>query len=401
MKKKFLLILTVVILLVIGLLFPLKNTISFLSHNQPATWTPKLQLEYANTLLAKGLIPEAAVAFEVYLKDAVVEKKELAGVCNKLGNLYMDLNDYQKALANFYKSELLDPNSDYKQEMSQSIVKGLENLGLSQQAQYELDSRTALKPAAPVSRNIAIKIGKRQIAMEEIDALISNFPEQVKEQLSNDDAKLKFIREYAASEVLYEKAKKLGLDKNLNTRVMVEDFKKKMILQELLRNEVEKELKITPEEVFAYYQMNKDRFRTPERSKVSFLELSDLTKSNETTAKLKQGKGVRIEDWIEKGTAFLPNNLGVSKEAVENIIKLPKGAIVNPIKINDKLYMFLINEKEPEKQQSFEEAKQQVEGQYRMEKQQQIVRSLVDKAMEQQEVEILFQPKKTNELVAK
>ena len=63
--------------------------------------------------------------------------------------------------------------------------------------------------------------------------------------------------------------------------------------------------------------------------------------------------------------------------------------------------MFIINEKEPQREQAFEEVKDQVESQYRREKEQQIVQSLLDKALEQQEVEILYQPKSENEKTAK
>lgn len=401
MKNKIIIILAVIVLFVAGVLFFTKNISSSAFSGQPSAWTPELQLEYANVLLAKGLNTDAAQAFEVYIKEAQIENKELASICNKLGNLYMDLKEYEKALANFYKSELLDSNASYKQEMNQSIVQGLENLGLSQQAQYELESRTAIKPPAQKAQEVVIRIGKREITMGEIDTLINNFPEQVRAQLNNDDAKLKFIREYATSEVLYEKGRKLGIDRNSRVRLMVEDFKKKIVLQEMLSNEVEKELKITPEDTTLYYQAHKDQYYIPEKAKVAYLQLSDLAKSNETAAKLKQGKGQNLEEWIERGAVILPNNLGESKEAIENIFKLQKGEIVNPVKINDKFYMFMINEKQPSKEQSLEEVKPQVQEQYRRQKQQQIVDSLVNRMMEQQEVKILFQPKKTNEQTAK
>ncbi|MFA6357947.1 MAG: peptidyl-prolyl cis-trans isomerase [Candidatus Omnitrophota bacterium] len=401
MKKNVIVTIGVIILLVIVNLFITKKVSNYTNCSQQPAWTDKLQLEYANTLLSKGLNTNAAQAFEVYIERTHANNKDLAGICNKLGDIYLDLKEYEKALANFYKSELLDPNSDDKQDMNQKIVSALENSGLSQQAQYELESRTAVKPGAPKSKNVAIRIGKREITIEEIDGVINNFPESVRKELSNDDAKLRFIREYAASEVLYEKGKKLGLDKLNSVRIMIEDFKKKLILQELLRNEVDKELKITPDDISLYYQANQKRYRTPERAKVAFLELSDLAKNNEIASKLKQGKGEKIEEWIEKGSVYLPNNLGESKEAVENIFKQQKGGIVDPVKIKGKLYMFIVNDKQPSTQQGFEEVKQQVEGEYRMQKQQQIVKSFVDRAMEQQEVAILFQPKKTDEKVSK
>jgi len=400
MKKIIKIILGIIILLIIVLgLFLARKSLA--SGNQRSAWTDKLQLDYANALLSKGLNTNAAQAFEDYIERSQLNKKDLASVCYKLGNIYIDLKEYEKALANFYKSELLSPESEYKQDMNQKIVSALESLGLSQQAQYELEARTSVKPTTQRKENIAVRIGKREITNDEIDMIISRLPEQVKQGLNSNDARLRFVREYVATEVLYEKGKKLGLDKKTNTRTAVEDFQKQLVLQDLLQDEIRKELKVTPEDVQLYYKANKDRYSSNERAKVSYLELSDLAKSDETAAKLKQGKGKKIEQWIDKGAAFIPQGLGESKEAIENIFKQDKGGVVNPVKIKDKLYMFIINEKESKKEQSFEEVKGHVEDEYRAQKEQQIVQSMLDKALEQQEIEILYQPKIENDKAAK
>lgn len=401
MKKNLKIIIAIIILLIAAGLFFVKNIGSFTNSNQKSAWSDKMQLEYANLLLAKGLNANATQAFEAYIEENRADNKELASICYKLGNIYLDLKEYEKALASFYKSELLDSDAGYKQEMSQKIVSALENLGLSQQAQYELESRTSIKPSVQENEKIAVRIGKREITDEEINTIINRLPEQVRRGLSSDNAKLRFVREYVATEVLYEKGKKLGLDKNTDIRSAVEDFKKQLVLQELLRDEIKKELKVTPEDISLYYKANKDRYSAPERARISFLELDDPAKAEEAAAKLKQGKGKKIEQWIEKGSVFLSQDLGESKEAAENIFKQEKGAVVNPVKIKNKLYMFIINEKEPKREQSFEEVKGQVEKEYRTQKEQQIVQSLLDKALEQQEIEISYQPKIEDEKASK
>jgi parvulin-like peptidyl-prolyl isomerase len=387
--------------MIVGLLF-IRNLSSFTNDSRKTSWTDKMRLDYANLLLAKGLSASAAQAFEAYIGKSCADKKDLASICYKLGNIYIDLKDYEKALGSFYKSELLDPESGYKQDMDQKIVSALESLGLSQQAQYELDSRTSLKPAAQKNEKVAVRIGKREIANEEIDRVINGLPEQVRKGLNSDDAKLRFVREYVATEVLYEKGKKLGLDKNTNIRYAVEDFRKQLVLQELLGDEIKKELKVTPEDIDLYYKANKDKYKVAERVKVSFLELTDSAKESEISARLKQGKGEKIGQWIEKGQpVFLPNGIGGSTEAAESIFKQNKDEVVGPLKIKDKLYMFIVNQKEPQRQQEFEEVSEQVEREYRMQKEQQIIQSFLDKAIEQQEIEIFYQPKIENEKVSK
>lgn len=402
MKKTFKIIITLAILfMIVGLLF-IWNLSSFTNDSRKTPWTDKMRLDYANMLLAKGLSASAAQAFEAYIGKSCADKKDLASICYKLGNIYIDLKDYEKALGSFYKSELLDPESGYKQDMNQKIVSALESLGLSQQAQYELDSRTSLKPSTQKNEKVAVRIGKREITNEEIDRVINGLPEQVRKGLNSDDAKLRFVREYVATEVLYEKGKKLGLDKNTNIRYAVEDFKKQLVLQELLGDEIKKELRVTPEDIDLYYKANKDKYKVAERVKVSFLELTDPAKENEVSARLKQGKGEKIGQWIEKGQpVFLPNGIGGSTEAAESIFKQNKDEVVGPLKIKDKLYMFIVNQKESQRQQEFEEVSEQVEREYRMQKERQIIQSFLDKAIEQQEIEIFYQPKIENEKASK
>jgi len=192
------------------------------------------------------------------------------------------------------------------------------------------------------------------------------------------------------------------VDRNTNIRYAVEDFKKQLVLQELLGDEIKKELKITPADIDLYYKANKDKYKVAERVKVSFLELTDPAKENETSARLKQGKGEKIGQWIEKGQpVFLPNGIGGSTEAAESIFRQDKDEVVGPLKIKDKSYMFIINQKEPQRQQELEEVSQQVEREYRMQKEQQIIQSFLDKAIEQQEIEIFYQPRAENEKVSK
>ncbi len=402
MNTRLKIVFTLIVLFAIAAgLFLARGLLGDAGGQRKPAWTDKMQLGYANILLSKGLYADAANAFEAYVDKGGYDKKELASICNKLGNIYMDLKDYEKALSSFYKSEMLNPDAEYKQEMNQKIVSALESLGLSQQAQYELESRTSLNPAAQKKENIAVRIGNREITNEEIDLAINRLPEQVRNQLNTKEEKLKFIRDYVATEVLYEKGKKLGLDKDINIRTSVEEYKKHLVLQSLVGDEIKKELKITPEGVELYYKANKDKYSTLERAKVSFIQLDNPSRSADASAKLKQGKGKEIKQWIYADTFSLPEDIGESKEAVESIFKQDKGGIVNPVKVNDKWYMFIIDEKEAKVEKPFDKVKDRVESDYRISKQQQIIQSMIDKAMEQQEVEILYQPKTENDKTAK
>ena len=211
-------------------------------HDQPAAWTEKEQLEYANTLLSKGLDSQAAEAFEFYLGNSSLDKKALAAAIYRLGNIYMDLEEYEKAVRSFYKSEILDNQAEYKTAMNERIVEALEKLGLSKQAQYELQSRTSLGAPVKEGENIVAQIGNRKITESQIDQAIEMLPEMVQGEFSSGNGKLDFIKQYVATEILYDKAKKLGLDKYGKIKDYLEDFKKQFIVQQLVQQQISKAL---------------------------------------------------------------------------------------------------------------------------------------------------------------
>lgn len=134
------------------------------------------QLDYANILLAKGLQLQAASVFEKYIGTANASNQEIAKVCYRLGNIYMDSYQHEKALTFFYRAEMLDEAADFIQEMNQKIVEALENLGLASQAQYELAKRVSLGETSTKSGEVAARIGCH-ISQAEIDRALAAVPE--------------------------------------------------------------------------------------------------------------------------------------------------------------------------------------------------------------------------------
>ena len=108
------------------------------------TWTPEEQFKYANVLESKGLKKEALVAYEDYMNMIASSSKDRAKVAYQMGNIYMDLGEYEKALASFYRIDMEDPNTELAPEVAQKVVAALERLGMTSQARYELESRTAI-----------------------------------------------------------------------------------------------------------------------------------------------------------------------------------------------------------------------------------------------------------------
>jgi tetratricopeptide (TPR) repeat protein len=358
--------------------------------------TSERQIDYANKLLSKGLKEQAAQSFEEYLAATQINPQEEARLLYKIGSIYMDLCKYEQALKNFYKAELLSPKAEFSQEMNQKIIEALESLGMSVQARYELEARTSLGQEKQVKGKVVARIGKREITDEEIDKVLKNVPLGLRRSLEEPERRLEFIRNYVAQEVLYAKAKRLGLDTKDEVRQTLEQLKKQIVVEQLLSKEIQEKLdKISPEDIKLYYEANKDSFVEPAQIKVAFLSFENESQKEEIIQKLKKQEGKPQEVLITEGDASIAG-IGEAKDVISSLFLKEKGQISDPLKIKDKFYVFSVLEKRQKRQKGFEEVKSQVEYEYKMKKQQEISQDLLKKALEEQEVEI-FETANKNE----
>ncbi|MBW2036481.1 MAG: peptidyl-prolyl cis-trans isomerase [Deltaproteobacteria bacterium] len=386
-------ILSVIVILLLGalivLVFQLPERITQKPVKHSQLWSDKDQLDYANTLLAKGLQLQAASVFEKYIETSNASKKEIARICYRLGNIYMDSHHYEKALALFYRAEMLDKEADFTQEMDQRIVEALEKLGLSSQAQYELAKRVSLGDTSAKRGEVVARIGKRDITQNEIDKAIAALPEWMRKRLEKRSQRLEFIRNYVATEVLYEKAKRLGIDKKAEIREALENTKKQLMVQHYLNKEIEQKLKCDPRDIENYYEANNDKYTEPARIKVRYVEFKEDSETEEALKELKETRGTEVKGWIRRGQSYI-SGIGEAKAAIEKLFLKEKGEYSDPLKIKDRFYIFSIEDKQPDRVKTFDEVRNQVEYEYRMQKKRSITDSLLKAALEEQEVEIFY-----------
>jgi len=346
------------------------------------------QIDYANKLLSKGLKEQSAEVFEDYLRNSRLSPQEEARLLYKLGSIYMELYKYDKALKNFYKIEMLQPQAEFANEMNQKIVEALENLGMSSQARYELEARTSLGAEKETKTKVVARIGNREITEMEIDEAINLMPDWIKKNLDDPQKRTDFIRDYVAKEVLYAKAKRLGLDTKEQTLRTLEQLKKQIVVEQMLGKQIQERLdKITPQDIRLYYDANKDNYVEPAQIKVSWLSFENASQKDEILQKLKKEEGNPQQAWINEGDSVI-SGIGEARDIIAGLFLKEKGQISDPIKIKDKFYIFSILDKKGKRQKDFEEVKSEVEYEYRMKKQQEVVQSVLKNALEEQEVQI-------------
>lgn len=343
------------------------------------------KLEFAALLLSKSLNSEAVSVFEDYAGSCVKDSAEAQDIYIKIGDIYKDLRNYEKALAYYYKAE----NISKREELNQKIVEGLEKLGLVKEAQYELKARSSLgeEPSQPQEKIIA-RIGGEKVSNKEIEETINSLPEYIREQLSfNKETKEEFVRQYVIQEILYKKAKRLGLDSETDIRRLIDSTAKQIIINKLLEKEViDKMPTVSDKELELYYKAHEDEFVQEENIEVSYAVFDKETAKAQAEEKVKSSPGK--EGVIIKKSEEAIQGLGEAKEVIASLFALQEGSVSNSFKIGEKYYFFKVQKKNPEKRAIFEEVKEYLKGKYQMEKEQDLVDSYIKKEWENADVEI-------------
>jgi len=162
---------------------------------------------------------------------------------------------------------------------------------MSSQARYELESRTSLGGQKVSAGKVVARIGKREITEDDIDEALKNSPAWLKTSLSQPERRNEFIRDYVGQEVLYEKAKRLGLDTKEEIRQILEQLKKQVVVEQFLGSAIRQKLElITPDDIKLYYEANKNNFVEPAQIKVGFLSFEDESRKDEIAQKIKNRK---------------------------------------------------------------------------------------------------------------
>jgi tetratricopeptide (TPR) repeat protein len=220
--------------------------------------------EFANALYNRQLYTQAIEQYNYYLTHYNLDDDESANINYIIGDIYFErIRDYENALAHYLKVKHLYPESPLRDEVNKKIVESLERLERSADAQQALEEAALLdvsqaKPKRPGA--VIAKIGKRKITMGDLEHEINQLPPYVKSQISDKSKKIEFLKQYIATELLYDTAKRKGLDKDKEVLEAAFQAKKNFMVQKLLEEEISQNVNIRDSDVELYYKANKEKY---------------------------------------------------------------------------------------------------------------------------------------------
>jgi peptidyl-prolyl cis-trans isomerase C len=142
-----------------------------------------------------------------------------------------------------------------------------------------------------LGRNELARVNETSISIDEFHQILESQPLEGKLRLLNEQGMRDFLENYIITrELLYQEAKRKGLDKKKEILIKIEDFKRAMLIDALLEEELKGKSEVSEEEIRKYYEENKALFIEPLEVKIRQIFVNSELILREVLAKLSQGE---------------------------------------------------------------------------------------------------------------
>lgn len=250
--------------------------------------------------------------------------------------------------------------------------------------------------AAPnVPANVLARVGNWTISLEEFNERLNALKEAVPDfDTTSLDAKKLVLETLVRQQLLVQEAEKIGLANQKDVEAAVDEFRRTLIVQEVVKNIV-RDIKVSDEEAQAFYEQQKNVLVEPAQWHVREVVVDSQLKANELSVQLLQGA-----DFVETAkqnsigeTAAQGGDLGTIAELpfpeMESALApLKPGELSGVFKGPKGYYIVKLEEKKGGAPIPFEEIKKEILDNQLMQKQQQAILDHVEKLKGQAAVEI-------------
>lgn len=135
-----------------------------------------------------------------------------------------------------------------------------------------------------------VRINGVSISLEEFRQMSEKQPLEGKMRLLNEKGMRDFLENYVVTrEVLYQEAKKKGIDKRKEIIAKAEDFKRAIVIDALLEEALQAKSEVSESEIQQYYKENTDRFTEPREVRIRHIIVNSEPILREVLTRLSKG----------------------------------------------------------------------------------------------------------------
>ncbi|MGB9628160.1 MAG: peptidylprolyl isomerase [Thermodesulfobacteriota bacterium] len=174
-----------------------------------------------------------------------------------------------------------------------------------------------------LGKNELVRVNEVSITLEDFHQISENQPLEGKLRLLSEKGQRDFLENYVITrEVLYQEAKKRGVDKDKRILSKVEDYKRAMVIDALLEEVLKGKDQVTESEIEQYYKENKNRFTEPREVKIRQIFVTSEPILKEVLKKLSKG-----ESFEKLASTY---NVGQFREDGGNLGYIRRGQLAPP-----------------------------------------------------------------------
>lgn len=381
--------------------------------------------DLASKLAQRNLYQQAAAAWQDYLATAQPAGPEQARIHFQIGGLLEKAGLYADAIEHYYRSETAGEVKELQSDINAHVKECFEKLGKFSALRYELMDRTSLNPSQPAGSKVVVEIGAEKITEAQLDARIEEsienqltpmkafmtpeqFDEQKKralEQSRDPKTKQEFLQGWLAQEILYRQALQDKLSDKPEVQRVVHDLTRQALSQQLMNEQLASKINITDSDLQTYYAANKNKYVEPERAKISHILVNEEDRAKELLKRLKDGadfaalakefsqdegtkaNGGQIAEDVLKGSPV--PGVGDANEINAGIFAAKAPAVLDkPFKTDKGWEIVKVEERQEQRQKSFDEISQQVAMQLLRQKREEVQREYIKEMMDKHQVVI-------------
>lgn len=246
----------------------------------------------------------------------------------------------------------------------------------------------ACKPSSDVEKKegkVLAEVNGKAITLQDFNAEVENLPPVYRAMAQSPQGRKELLDGMIFRELVLAQAKKEGTDKSKEVLARLESVKKAVVFEEFLKKKLERDLKISDEEMKKFYEANQEKFKTGEQLKANHI----LVKSEETAKEVlsQLQKGAKFDELATKystdvGSAAKGGELGwfskgtMVPEFEKAAWSLKEGETSGIVRTQYGYHIIKVTGKRPAGIRSFEEVKEQIRAAMLPSKQQEMLQTL-------------------------
>lgn len=145
-------------------------------------------------------------------------------------------------------------------------------------------------PTVPLSETQALaEVNGHVITVGDFSKQWFELPEVIRRMYTKEDGKKDFLNELITRELLLQEARQRKLDRDPALNSQVEAFRERLLLEAMLKQEVENKIVVSDEELSSYFEAHKTSLAPIEEVRVQHILVKTEAQARNLLAKLAQG----------------------------------------------------------------------------------------------------------------